>query len=322
MERAEILAQAGRWADDDGIAALATVIETWGSAPRAAGSLLAVSRRGGFVGSVSGGCVERAVIEAAQEAIDDGSHRILSFGVTDTEAWAQGLACGGRIRVLVEPVVRTADFTEWEQAVGAGRAVLRETDLETGRHALRYPADGEAAVIPAGDRARLSEDGRLFLNPFGPPLRLVLVGAVHIAEPLARMAAIAGYAVTVVEGRRAFARADLFPQASLRGGWPADILPELALDRGSAVVALTHDPKFDDGALAVALTSPAFYIGALGSRKTHARRLARLAVAGFDQTALARIHGPVGLDLGADTPGQIAVAILAQMTAVLHGRQS
>lgn len=322
MERAEILAQAGRWTDTDGIAALATVIETWGSAPRAAGSLLAVSRRGGFVGSVSGGCVERAVIEAAQEAIDDGRHRVLSFGVADAEAWALGLACGGRIRVLVEPVTRTPDFTAWELAVSDGRAVLRETDLDSGTNTLRYPADGAAAALFADDRARLSADGRRFLNPFSPPLRLVLVGAVHIAEPLARMAAIAGYAVTVVEGRRAFARADLFPEAALRNGWPADVLPGLGLDRRSAVVTLTHDPKFDDGALAAALSTPAFYIGALGSRKTHAKRLTRLAVAGFEPAALARVHGPVGLDIGAGTPGQIAVAILAEMTAVLHGRLS
>ncbi|PWR21013.1 XdhC family protein [Zavarzinia compransoris] len=322
MDRTEILAQAGRWADADGSAALATVIETWGSAPRAAGSLLAVSRRGGFVGSVSGGCVERAVIEAAQEAIDDGRHRVLSFGVADADAWALGLACGGRIRVLVEPVARTPDFTEWEQAVAAGRPAVRATDLETGSNTLRYPDDEAAAAVLAADQAQLSADGRLFLNPFSPPLRLVLVGAVHIAEPLARMATIAGYAVTVVEGRRAFARAELFPDAALRAGWPAEILPDLGLDQRSAVITLTHDPKFDDGALAAALATPAFYIGALGSKKTHAKRLARLAVAGFDTAALARVHGPVGLDIGAGTPGQIAVAILAEMTAVLHGRLS
>lgn len=322
MDRAEILTQAGRWVDADGSAALATVIETWGSAPRPAGSLLAVSRGGSFVGSVSGGCVERAVIEAAQEAIDEGRHRVLSFGVADKDAWAVGLACGGRIRILVEPVARTADFTALEKAVTAKRAAVFETDLETGQHALRYPGQGEASAILAADRAVLSEDGRLFFNPFAPPLRLVLVGAVHLAEPLARIATLAGYGVTVIEARRAFARPELFPDATLLPGWPSDALPGLGLDQRSALITLTHDPKFDDEALSAALATPAFYIGALGSKKTHAKRLGRLTVAGFDTAALARVHGPVGLDIGARSPAQIAIAILAEMTAVLHGRLS
>ncbi|MFA5120368.1 XdhC family protein [Zavarzinia sp.] len=320
MERDAILDQAASWAGRDGIAALATVIETWGSAPRPAGSLLAADRTGNFVGSVSGGCVERAVIEAALESMDEGRHRMLEFGVADADAWAVGLACGGRIRVLVEPLPAGGEFEALRRALAEKRAAVFDTDLETGRHALRYPeGDAAAAAVIAKDRATLSEDGRHFLNPFTPPLRLVLIGAVHIAEALAPMAALAGFAVTIVDPRRAFARPERFAGATLATGWPDEVLPGLGLDERTALVTLTHDPKIDDVALVNALSSPLFYIGALGSGRTHAGRLRRLAEAGFDAAALSRIHGPVGLDIGARSPGQIAVAILAQATGVLNG---
>ncbi|RJF86697.1 XdhC/CoxI family protein [Oleomonas cavernae] len=319
-ERDEILALAAQWADRDGIAALATVIETWGSAPRPAGSQMAVSRAGDFAGSVSGGCVEGAVIQAAREATGDGQHCILEFGVPDADAWAVGLACGGRIRILVEPVIAGSDLAELRQAIAARRPTVLETDLETGWHALRAPeGDADAAQALAADRATLVEAGRLFLNPFNPPLRLVLVGAVHIAEPLARMAALAGYAVTIIDPRRAFARAERFPDVTLVVDWPDEALPRLGLDTRCAVVTLTHDPKIDDAALAVALRSPAFYVGALGSTRTQATRRDRLRLLGFNDDTIARIHGPVGLNIGARSPAEIAVSILAQMTGKLRG---
>lgn len=183
------------------------------------------------------------------------------------------------------------------------------------------PLADEARAALTADKARLVDtaDGAVFLNPFNPPLRLIVVGAVHIAEPLVPMAALAGYAVTVIDPRRAFARETRFAGAELIVDWPDEAMPALALDGRCAVVVLTHDPKIDDPALDATLASSAFYIGALGSGRTHAKRLDRLRSAGFDAAALERIRGPIGLAIGARTPAEIAIAILAQMTAALRG---
>jgi xanthine dehydrogenase accessory factor len=223
-------------------------------------------------------------------------------------------------------------------AILAARAAKRPaalvTELESGRQSIVYTAEttGDLALDPgaiAAARRALRDDrsGRieaadkgLFVQVFNPPLRLVLVGAVHIAQPLAPMAALAGYAVTVVDPRGAFATDRRFPGVTLIDQWPDDALAALGLDRRTAVVTLTHDPKLDDPALAAALRSEAFYIGALGSKRTHAARLERLRAAGLDEAALGRIHGPVGLDIGAVSPAEIAVSILAQMTEALHQR--
>lgn len=174
--------------------------------------------------------------------------------------------------------------------------------------------------VLASDRAAIvaGPDGDWFLNPFNPPLRLVIVGAVHIAQPLARMAALAGYDVTVIDPRTSFASENRFPDIDLRHDWPDEALAALAPDTRTAVVTLTHDPKLDDPALQTALKSAAFYIGALGSKKTHAARVARLKEAGFEDVDIARIHGPVGLSIGAKSPAEIAISIMAQMTGVLR----
>ena len=180
--------------------------------------------------------------------------------------------------------------------------------LQAARDALRHDRSGRLQAV----------DGTLFAQVFNPPARLLLVGAVHISQPLAPMAALAGYAVTVVDPRRAFATDQRFPGVAMIDDWPDDAMAALAPDSRTAVVTLTHDPKLDDPALQAALSSEAFYIGALGSRKTHAARLERLRQAGFDDGQLARIHGPVGLGIGARSPAEIAVSILAQITQVLH----
>jgi xanthine dehydrogenase accessory factor len=214
----------------------------------------------------------------------------------------------------------------------AKRAVVLATNLDTGaEHLIRL--DGTQADDPSADemlaaarravradRGEIVETpaGRVFLNVFNPPLRLIVVGAVHIAQPLARMAAQAGYDVTIVDPRRAFGSADRFPGVALSNDWPDEAIAAMKPDARTAIVALTHDPKIDDPALSVVLRSDAFYIGALGSRKTHAGRLARLRERGFDDAALARIHGPIGLDIGARSPAEIAIAILAQMTERLR----
>lgn len=214
----------------------------------------------------------------------------------------------------------------------AKRPVAIATDLESGAQAVVYLEDvaGELALDAAAvaaaraalkaDRSGLLEipERHIFLQVSNPPLRLLIVGAVHITQALAPMAALAGYDVVVIDPRRAFATDVRFPDVKLIGDWPDDAMEKLRPDSRTAVVALTHDPKIDDPALSAALHSDAFYIGALGSKKTHANRLARLREAGFDEPSLARIHGPIGLTIGAKSPAEIAISILAQMTAVLH----
>jgi len=217
----------------------------------------------------------------------------------------------------------------------AKQPVALVTDMASGDQALVFDDRVEGALVlnareASGARRALHEDkpgripeadGRpLFVQVFNPPRRLIVVGAVHIAQPLAPMAALAGYAVTVIDPRQSFASAERFPGVTLSDAWPDDALAELKPDSRTAVVTLTHDPKLDDPALALALNSSAFYIGALGSRKTHASRLSRLRGQGFDDTALSRIHGPIGLAIGAKSPAEIAVAVLGEITAVLHGQ--
>jgi len=217
-------------------------------------------------------------------------------------------------------------------ATHSGTPAALATSLKSGRQAFieNDGIDGDLvldAVALANVRTALRDDrnttletaeGPVFVEVFNPPLRLIVVGAVHIGQPLARIAALAGYGVTVVDPRSAFATGERFPGVTLSTEWPDEILPRLKPDRRTAVVTLTHDPKIDDPALAAALKSQAFYIGALGSKKTHAARSHRLQKAGFSEAEIARIHGPVGLSIGALTPAEIAVSILAQMTATLR----
>ena len=214
-------------------------------------------------------------------------------------------------------------------------AVALATNLATGEQGLIYldktsgPLSNNREIVETGrkamrdDKSQLAStpDGEIFFQIFNPPLRLILVGAVHIAQPLSQMAAVGGYDVTVVDPRQSFATKERFPGVSIVDEWPDDGLRTLDLDRRTAVVTLTHDPKLDDPALGVAIQSPSFYIGALGSRKTHAGRVDRLIQEGFSSEDIGRIHGPVGLNLGAISPAEISVSILAQITSVLHTKE-
>ena len=299
-------------------AALATVIETWGSAPRAAGSQLAISGAGEIMGSVSGGCVEGAVVVEALEALSDGTPRVLTFGVADEDAFAVGLACGGTIRVLVEPIgaampedmlARIVEARAAREPLGYG------VNVESWERRLLGP--GDAPDRFRGDRAGMEEGGE-FITLFNPPLRLVVVGAVHIAQALLPMARLAGYDPILIDPREAFGSQGRFPGERILHDWPDEAIGALGLDARTAVVTLTHDPKIDDPAIVAALGSGIFYLGCLGSTRTHAKRLERLRAAGLDEAALARIHAPVGLDIGARTPAEIAVAVLAQVTQALR----
>ena len=308
------------WHRDGTGAALATVVQTWGSAPRRTGSQLAVGGDGRIEGSVSGGCVEGAVIVEALEALEDGEHRLLEFGVSDDDAFAVGLACGGTIKVLVEPVGSAMPedlLSELVEARTARKALAYEVNLESGTRRLMTDGYPERMRM---DRSGMEEDGETFVAIHNPPLRLIVVGAVHIAQALVPMARIAGYDPVVIDPRETFASEARFPDTTILHDWPDEGIASLGLDARTALVLLTHDPKLDDPALMEALRAEVFYIGALGSTRTHAKRVERLMEAGFDKDAIARTHGPVGLDIGAASPAEIAVSILAQMTGVLRGR--
>lgn len=299
-------------------AVLATVVETWGSAPRRVGAQLAISGKGDIAGSVSGGCVEGAVVVEALEALEQGEARELEFGVSDDDAFAVGLACGGTIRVLVEPVGAVLRPSLLEDLVGqraARRPVAYTVNLDTGARGLTNSGFDTRFRM---DRSGFEEDGRTFVCVHNPPLRLIIVGAVHIAQALVPMARIAGYDPVLIDPRESFASDGRFPGETLVHDWPDAAVTALGLDGRTALVLLTHDPKLDDPALEQALGAGCFYIGALGSTRTHAKRVDRLTDKGFTPDQIARIHGPIGLDIGAAGPAEIAVSILAQMTQVLR----
>ena len=332
MATQDILDTALQWLAEGRKVALATVVETWGSAPVPGGSQLLVDEQTHFIGSVSGGCVETAVIGAAQEVISTGAPRLLEYGVTNEMAWEVGLACGGRIRIYLE-FVGEACHTLLEQlhacrAAGASCVTFRNLDthdsfvLEPGLHVDEQHAELHELALQAlqTDRCvRHQVQGQdWFIQPVNTPLRLIIIGAVHTAQHLAGYALSCGYEVVVVDPRPAFASAARFPGVALNTEWPDYALELLAPDQRTALVTLSHDPKLDDPALQAALRSPAFYIGALGSSKTHAARRQRLRAAGLEEAEIAPLKAPVGLDIGARSPAEIAVSIMAQITRTLR----
>lgn len=312
------------WGQAGARVALATVVQTWGSAPRQPGAQLAIREDGTMMGSVSGGCVEGAVVFEAMEALADGRPRLLTYGVADETAFEVGLACGGTIRILVDPIGPQAPalhpdmLADLVAARAARRPVALLTDLDSFGRRLAEPDAPDLADRFRADRSGPDAAGQM-VTLYNPPLRLVIVGAVHIAQALVPMARLAGYDPVVVDPRDAFASDTRFPDTRLLHDWPDDALNALGLDARTAVVTLTHDSKLDDPAIIAALRSDVFYLGCLGSTRTHAKRLERLHAEGLTDTDVARIHAPVGLNIGARTPSEIAVATLAQITLALRG---
>ena len=310
----KILRTAQEWIDEGRKVALATVSRTWGSAPFPAGSQLAADDRGNFIGSVSGGCIEGAVILEARKSIEDGKIRNLKFNVSDEQAWEVGLACGGTIQIFVEPTpkevsaILTADKKK--------QSVSLVTNLQSGEHKL-YSGDDAPEPVQAAMQSDKSGPlgGEEFIRVFNRPRRLAVVGAVHIAQELVPMARQVGFEVTVIDPREAFATSERFPEIDLSTEWPDRALETFELDPRCAVVTLTHDPKLDDPALNAALKSDCFYVGALGSTRTQAKRIDRLRKIGLEKEAIERIHGPIGLDIGAKSPAEIAVSILAEIVS-------
>ncbi|WP_424939409.1 XdhC family protein [Aliiroseovarius sp. S253] len=295
--------------------AIATVVSTWGSAPRPSGSQMLIAKSGEIEGSVSGGCVEGAVVIEAQEALRTGLPDLLEFGVTGEDAFSAGLACGGEIKVLVEPVGEglgvghgiPVDLLERLVAARAARTrVTYEVALGGWARRLRDTRDSEVEIGIV--------DG-LYIHTHEPPLRLIIAGAVHVAQALVPMAQIVGFDVVLIDPREAFATPDRFPGVAIFDDYPDDVLPQIGIDHRTAIVTLAHDPKIDDPALEAGFKSEAFYIGALGSRRTQGQRLERLSERGYGPEDLRRIHGPVGLDIGALGPAEIAVSIMAELVA-------
>jgi xanthine dehydrogenase accessory factor len=328
------LLQALAWFDQGIGTAVGTVVQTWGSAPQKAGSLIAVNARGEFSGSVSGGCVESSVIDASLKSLSDGSSRLLHFEVSEETAWAVGLACGGTIDIRVEPLREDPSnllpsFRRVASATSSRRPLVIASRLRDGFHQLIDPAmpattalEEEAFTASRRDLSGVAdvEGERIFLHVFNPPYQLLLLGAVHIAQIAAPIARLAGFEVIVVDHREMFAAQERFPDTQLRVQRPEDALRELGLDHRTGVVALTHNPEVDDPALIKAIQSNAFYVGALGSRKSHAARVKRLKDAGAAERDIAQIQAPAGLDIGAMGPAEIAISIVAQAIAAFRGR--
>jgi xanthine dehydrogenase accessory factor len=337
------------WVESGKKIAAATVISTWGSSPRPAGSQMFVNDQGEMVGSVSGGCVEGAVVESAQETLRSGQAQRLEFGVENQTAWEVGLACGGEIEVLVS-VLPPGLLAAWETAGSPAQGVISVVLLggpgqragsvvlldgegqltwadDLPEEMIRRMADSARQTLPdlrnqpgvISTRQVISGDQRYFLRMEQAPLTLIAVGGVHIAVPLMKMARVLGFRTVVVDPRRMFSAEARFPEVDrLIQRWPQDAFQEIELNSRTAVAALTHDPKIDDPALQLALESSAFYVGALGSRNTQRKRRERLAELGLSSTELERIHGPIGLDLGGRSAAEIALAVLAEIVSTLY----
>ncbi len=336
----EILAEIDQWfAEGKTAVALATVVQTWGSSPRGVGAKMAVTADGRMCGSVSGGCVEGAVAEACATTLHSGDAQLLHFGVADEIAWEVGLACGGSIDVFVEILdERWYQFlrqTVLEGWTGIVATVIRGPQEMSGRKAayarngtitgsLGKELDSELHFLcPSTTQSKpviLANDWEVFVDLLRPAPTLVMVGGVHVAVALTRLAKSVGFRTIVIDPRRSFGSDFRFPDVDyLLQQWPQKAFQEIEPTADMAVALLTHDPKIDDQALKILLNSDVFYLGALGSRKTHAKRKERLREMGFGDELLAKIHAPIGLNIGAGNPEEIALAIMAEIVAVRRG---
>lgn len=289
---------------------LATVVETWGSSPRPPGALLAIRDDGQVSGSVSGGCVEDDLIDRIRNhEAASGKPEVVVYGVSKEQAARFGLPCGGRLQIVLEPMSDASSLSLLLDRIGNRELIARTLDIETGRASLASASRRDAT---------LSFDGRVLTTIHGPRWQLLIIGAGQLSRYLAQMALALDYNVVVCDPREEYADSWDVPGVGFERGMPDDVITELNLDSHSAVVAVTHDPKLDDLALIEALKSAAFYVGALGSRLNTAKRKQRLAEFDLSQDELNRLHGPVGLRIGSKTPPEIAISILAEMTAVRH----
>ena len=324
----KVNAAAVAWLSEGRAVAQATVIETWGSAPVPVGGRMVIASETDFQGSVSGGCVEADVIVAAMDVLADGKPQTLHFGIADETAWRAGLPCGCKIRIHVRRLEDGATYETsqvFDDVQHDRKPRMIATRLSDGSQRVYSTSETAPPEIAAALNAGLSgvvsgEEGETFLNAVKPAPRIVIVGATHVAQILSQMAEAAGYDVVVIDPRSAFASASRFDSITVIKGWPEAELKNYANDPFTAVVTLTHVGRVDDEALKIAMRAPCCYIGALGSRKTHADRVSRLKEASFTDAEIGRIRAPIGLNIGGKSPGEIAVSILAEVVAAFHGK--
>ena len=309
---AEVLQRARGWLDSGHRVVLATVVRTWGSSPRPPGSLMALRDDGQVAGSVSGGCIEDDLITRMRGGeLAGATPELTRYGVSADEARRFGLPCGGTVEIVLEPLGERSRLAALLDAIGRNELVRRRLDLRSGAVTLAPALDGDALRL---------DDGVALETVHGPRLRLLIIGAGQLSHGLARIAAMLDYAVTVCDPRDEYREGwDALPDVTLSRAMPDDLVLAMRLDAHSAVVALTHDPKLDDLALMEALKTPAFYVGALGSRRNNDARRHRLREFDLDDAQIAKLRGPVGLRLGGRTPPEIALAIAAEMTAARRG---
>jgi len=324
----DILKDFEEWLNDGSPFALATVIKTWRSAPRSEGAAMMVSRAETMIGSVSGGCVESAVVKDAQQLLKGGQSKRLSFGVSDEDAWSVGLSCGGQIDVWLEVVSDNPLWRKLIELVQSNEGCVLITGLENKQRKSLYRTDSVVGdqvderllntIKIAYDQHKTQIADGFFLNVFPAKSRLIIIGAAHVSLDLIRLAHMYHFETIIIDPRGIFTddnRFNIKPDQIFKE-WPAEILPSLKLNADTYVVVLTHDPKIDDQALQIVLKSEAAYVGALGSRKTHAKRTARLKEAGLSEEQVDRIHGPVGVSINARQPAEIALSIMAQIIEV------
>ncbi len=306
----EVLRSAEAWRKAGHRVTFGTIVRTWGSAPRPVGALVVIRDDGQVVGSVSGGCVEDDLIDKVRAGgVAQDKPQLITYGVTNEEATRWGLPCGGTLELVMEPVTEKSAFGELLETISKQQLVSRRLEMDSGRVTLKSGTWQDV----------LEFDGKVLTTVHGPRWRLVLIGAGQLTRYLAEMAHMLDYHVSVIDPREEYAAGWDLAAVPLDRGMPDDVIAAANLDGHSAVVALTHDPKLDDLALMEALKSAAFYVGAIGSKKNNDARRLRLKEFDLAEGEIARLRGPVGLYIGSKTPPEIAVAILAEMTAVRHG---
>ncbi|CAN0362540.1 unnamed protein product, partial [Phaeothamnion confervicola] len=317
------------WIIRDGKVAIATVVDTWGSAPVPVGGQMAISVGSEFEGSVSGGCIEGEVLTEAEEILGHGKVKTMEFGVADETAWSVGLPCGGRVMVFVERLERdNGGLALIDKAIDArqGRkGLVVKTKLSDGsrqvfsRSDKNMPEDIASRFWTAKSNLVSGPDGDTFIHAVVPPARIIAIGATHITQLLAQIALVTGYETIVIDPRTAFATPERFPGVTVVPEWPQDAIPKLGLDPYTALAVLAHVAHIDDEALKVALRADCLYIGALGSSRNHAKRKERLKEAGFTDADLTKIKSPIGLSINAQSPAEIALSVMAEIVAAVRG---
>jgi xanthine dehydrogenase accessory factor len=328
MNNLELLQLASQWGTQEHQVVIGTVINTWGSSPRPVGSVIIINELGEFEGSVSGGCIEGAVIHEALEIMKTQKEKLIEFGVSDDTAWSVGLTCGGQIEIYLEPFdklnkllapwfdkINTSGLLLLRPLNGALPEIIIDADVELLNTPMLGLPDGTVKEAFKKNQAKLVnlDSGSIFLQPLITDHHIIIVGAVHIAQHLIPMLINLNFKVTLIDPRTAFANRARFPDIDVVHEWPQDILPNITINHQVGLVTLTHDPKIDNPAILNFLTTNAFYIGCLGSKKTHAKRTSFLKDEGFTEVDIEKISAPIGLDLGGRAPSEIALSIASEI---------